>query len=593
MNNLTYSEIQEQLKKLDILQLPELTITVLRNIMLEPIEPYLRFHSYKMGYNAKILFGEYDNIFQETVGGSIKLFNEKTDCIFIFMYLETFSWNLSRNFASLDDGAIQSELDMIYDQIDAVLAGIRRQTNAMVLWHSFEVPVEPCFGICDSQIVNGQSAVIQALNDILQKRLREAVNMYFVDMNRCVSRIGARSFYDWRYWHIGRAPYTREALREISFEDFKFIRPLKGKNKKCLVLDCDNTLWGGIIGEDGLSGIKLGKTYPGSAYYEFQQEIVNLFHRGVIIALCSKNNENDVWEVFRNHPDMLLKEEHIATAQINWQDKALNLRQIALDLNIGIDSMVFIDDSEFEINLIQKEIPEVETIHLPSDQAVYYRHILAACSAFDTLTISHEDRNRGRMYKTEVTRKKQQLHASDMNSYYAFLEMIVEIRLADDFSVPRIAQQTQKTNQFNLTTRRYSEADIKRFMSDESSVVMYLKLSDRFGDSGIVGTCILKFEKNVAVIDSFLLSCRVLGRGVEDLFLIRTLKLAKKHGCNSVQGTYYPTGKNQQVELFYSQRGFKEIDGQSTGPERTYYYDLTWQLPQEQTYFKEIISDID
>jgi HAD superfamily phosphatase (TIGR01681 family) len=164
-----------------------------------------------------------------------------------------------------------------------------------------------------------------------------------------VARLGLSHFYDSRYWHIGRAPFTRQALREIAIEDFKFIRALKGKAKKCLVLDCDNTLWGGIVGEDGLTGIKLGQSYPGSAYYEFQQEILNLHHRGVILALCSKNNEEDVWEVFRRHPDMILREEHIATAQINWGDKAANLRRIAQDLNIGLDSLVFVDDSEFEV----------------------------------------------------------------------------------------------------------------------------------------------------------------------------------------------------------------------------------------------------
>lgn len=593
MNTLAFSEIQKQLRSADILQLPEFSISVLRNIMLEPIEPYLRYNAYKMGFNARIDFGEYDNIFQEAVGGSTKLFNERTGCILVFMYLENISWNLARNFAGLGGEAVQREIDMIYDQIAATIAGIRRQSNAMVLWHSFEIPAVPCLGILDSQTEMGQLGVIRNLNDSLQKQLREVGNMYFVDTNLCISRMGARNYYDQRYWHIGRAPYTREALCEIAFEDFKYIRPLKGKNKKCLVLDCDNTLWGGIIGEDGLSGIKLGRTHPGSAYYEFQQEVLNLFHRGIIIALCSKNNESDVWEVFRNHPDMLLKEEHIATAQINWQDKALNLRQIARDLNIDLDSMVFIDDSDFEINLIRRELPELETIHFAKDQAVYYRTILASCGAFDTLTISQEDRERGKIYKAETSRKKDLLQASDMDSYYKSLEMIAEIRFADVFSVPRIAQQTQKTNQFNLTTRRYSDADIRQFISEGASDVLYLKLLDRFGDSGIIGVCILKYDGHVAAIDSFLLSCRALGRGVEDLLLIRALKLAKKRGYRSVQATYVPTLKNQQVELYYSQNGFKELNVLPAGAGRSYYFDLAWPIPSEHAYFKEIISDIE
>ena len=593
MEKKTYSQIQEELAKTDLSQLPEINISVLRNIMLEPIEPYLRYHAYRMGYNAAVSFGEYDTIYQDAVGGNAKLFHAKTDCILLFTYLENLSWNLSRNFAGLDARQVQEEIEIIHAHINATLSGIRRQSDAMILWHSFEVPVEPGLGIFDSQSDTGQLAVIRSLNEFLRTSLNEAANAYFVDINLCLGRIGAKNFYDARYWHLGRAPYTREALREIASEDYKFIRPLKGKIKKCLVLDCDNTLWGGIIGEDGLSGIKLGKTYPGSAYYEFQQEIINLYYRGVIIALCSKNNESDVWEVFQKHPDMLLKQEHIAASQINWLDKAQNLRQLAQDLNIGLDSMVFADDNEFEIDLVRRELPEVTAIQLPRDKAVDYRNLLVACGLFDTLTISREDKNRGNMYKAEAGRKKHQAQSSDLESYYKSLDMIVEVRLADDFSVPRIAQQTQKTNQFNLTTRRYSDADIQRLMQNDASAVLYLKLSDRFGDSGIVGTCILKYGQGKAVVDTFLLSCRVLGRGVEDVFLIQAMKLAKKRGCLRAVGEYYATPKNRQVEFFYSQRGFLEDEVPSGDADRTFSYDLTKEFPKEHPYFKEVKSDID
>jgi FkbH-like protein len=593
VTTLTFSEIQDELRNPTILQLPELAISVLRNVMIEPIEPYLRYNACKMGYNAHVSFGEYDNIYQEAVGDSPKLFNEGTECILVFMYLENISWNLARDFASMRGEAVQLEIDRIKDQVAATITGIRRQSSAMVLWHSFELPVTPSLGIWDSQIETGQLGAIRELNAGLRKQLREATSMYYVDTNLCISRVGAKNFYDQRYWHIGRAPYSRQALREIAFEEFKYLRPLKGKNKKCLVLDCDNTLWGGIIGEDGLSGIKLGRTHPGSSYYEFQQEVLNLYHRGILIALCSKNNENDVWDVFRNHPDMLLKEQHISTAEINWHDKAMNIRKIARDLNIGLDSMVFIDDSEFEVNLIKKELPEVETILFAKDQAVHFRTILADFGAFDTLTISQEDWERGKMYKAEASRKKVMLQTSDMDGYYQSLDMIAEIRFADDFSVPRIAQLTQKTNQFNLTTRRYSEADIKKFVTEGASDVIYLKLKDRFGDLGIVGVCVLKYADCAAFIDSFLLSCRALGRGVEDLLLINALKISQKRGYCAVNAGYVPTLKNQQAELFYPKRGFIEFNGLIEGSGKNYRFDLGRTIPQAHTYFKEIISDIE
>jgi len=590
---LTYSEIQTFLTQSHLSQLPALDISILRNIMLEPIEPYLRYLAYEIGFNANIKFGEYDNIFQEAVAGQDNLLLQETDCILIFMKLDTFSWDLSRNFPALSSKKIESESSRVKEYIENVLLGIRKKTKAMILWHSFELPLYPALGVLDSQDSNGQHALINHLNQNLRNRLMDQKNAYFVDLNLCLTRLGMNRFYDLRYWHIGRAPFSREALREIALENFKYIRPLKGKNKKCLALDCDNTLWGGIIGEDGLAGIKLSKTHPGSAYYEFQQEILNLYNRGVILALCSKNNADDVWEVFQKHPDMLLKEEHIATAQINWGDKAANLRQIAIELNIGLDSIVFIDDSEFEVNLIRQVLPEVEVIRLQQNKSIEYRDILASCGLFDTLTLSEEDKRRGTMYKAETSRKKLQSEITDLKTYYKTLEMELEIRFPDDFSIPRVSQLTQRTNQFNLTTKRYSESDIKDFINKKESDVIYLRLKDKFGDSGIIGTCVLKYMEEKAIIDTFLLSCRVLGRGVEDAFLIQVLKLAKKRGCKIAIGEYYATRKNAQVEHFYDERGFDDISEKQSDADGYFQYGLEENLKAEPGFFKNIDSEID
>jgi len=590
---LSYAEMQNVLNQAGLNQYPALNISILRNIMLEPIEPYLRYFAYEIGFNAHIKFGEYDNIFLEAIGGDANFLFEETDCVMIFMKLDTFSWELARNFNALSSGKIKAESSRVKEYIDSVVSEIRKKTNGMILWHGFELPPYPALGILDSQNSNGQHASINHLNEYLRDRLKEQKNAYFVDLNLCIARLGANRFYDPRYWHIGRAPFSRQALHEIALEDFRYIRPLKGKNKKCLALDCDNTLWGGIIGEDGLAGIKLGKTYPGSAYYEFQQEILNLYNRGIILALCSKNNEDDVWEVFRKHPDMVLKEEHIATAQINWGDKAANLRQIALDLNIGLDSFVFVDDSEFEVNLIRQVLPEVEAIHLPQNKAVEYRDILASYGLFDTLTLSEEDKKRGAMYKAEATRKKLQTEITDMDTYYKSLDMELEIRFPDDFSIPRVAQLTQKTNQFNLTSRRYSESEIKDLINGGESDVIYLRLKDKFGDSGIIGTCILKYKDRKAIFDTFLLSCRVLGRGVEDAFLIQALKLAKKRGCKVAIGVYSATRKNTQVAHFYSKQGFDEVSEKQSDEDGCFQYSLETDIKPEPDFFKNIDSEID
>ena len=559
MPNVTFAEIQDILNKAQIDHLPNLNIAILRNVMVESLVPYLKFLAYDMGFAAEVRMGGYDNIVQESLGTYAGVLKKETDCVFIFMRLENLSWDLARRFAALTTEQVQNEVARIQEIITSTLAGIRQQTDGMILWHGFEIPLYSGLGIWDSQISSGQVGVISALNEFLQTALRSVPNAYYVDLNRCLARVGGKAFYDERYWHIGRAPYSREALCEIASEDFKFIRSLQGKSKKCLVLDCDNILWGGVIGEDGLSGIRLGKTYPGSPYHEFQQEALNLFNRGILIALCSKNNAEDVWEVFRTHPDMVLKEKHIAAAEINWEDKATSLRRIAADLNIGLDSLVFIDDSEFEINLVRGAIPEIAVLHFPKDKAVEYRNMLASCGLFDTLTLSAEDRERGAMYQTEAQRKQLQTQALDLETYLRSLEMVIEVKLADDFTLPRIAQLTQKTNQFNLTTRRYSEADIKRYMEAKDVDVLSLRVMDKFGDSGLVGVCVLKYIDQEAMFDTFLLSCRVLGRGVEDVFVIQALKLAKQRGCEAVIGEFYPTAKNAQVRDFFPRQGFEPL----------------------------------
>ncbi len=590
MARLSYSQIQGELDAEHLASLPPFNIAILRNVVVEPIEPYLRHLAYRSGFNARCEYNEYDNVFQEAVGGQKGILNDATDCVLVFLKLENVSWALARGIASLTPYQIEGEKDRLKDLIASVVAGIRKQTTGLILWNGFELPLQPSLGVLDYQHGAGQTACIAELNAFLRDTLRAERSAYLLDMNVCLARLGARHFYDPRYWHMAKAPYSRQALEEISNEAFKYIRPLVGRNRKCLVLDCDNVLWGGTIGEDGLAGIKLGRTYPGSAYYELQQEILNLYHRGVVLALCSKNNEEDVWEVFDQHPDMLLRREHIATAQVNWRDKVSNLKQIAADLSLGLDSFVFVDDSPFEVEQVRQYLPKVEVVHLPEDRAVEYRDMLAAGGWFDTLTLAAEDRQRGAMYRAEASRKELQMQSQDLASYYASLSMVLEIRLADAFSVPRIAQLTQKTNQFNLTTRRYSDAQIHALSQDRSVDVIHVQLKDRFGDSGLAGVCILRYEGQCALIDSFLLSCRVLGRGVEDAFLVQCLKRARLKGCKTAIGEYLPTAKNEQVRDFYPQRAFHTVAEED--PARRFALDLSAFEGREPGFFSRIDSQL-
>lgn len=562
-----------------------LKIAFLRNITIDPIIPYIKFLCFKENIKADIYMGEYDNVIQDVMNAERRstLYKFNPDIIIICLKLETLAGILVENFSDLNTKEINNEAIRIINYIDNILQKIRKNSNITILLHNFEVPVYPSFGVLDYQDHSKQVNTIRKINFDLLDIVSKYTSTYIVDIDMLKSTIGYLNFIDNRYWNIAKAPYTREAFKIIAKEYIKFIRILKGKNKKCLVLDCDNTLWGGIIGEDGINKIKIGKTHPGSAYLEFQQAILNLYNRGILLAICSKNNVQDVLEVLEEHPDMILRKKHFVSMRINWNDKVSNLKGIAKELNIGLDSIVLIDDSEFEINLVKKLLPEVEAVQLPKDPSSY-RDLLNSSGLFDTLTFSEEDWMRNEMYRTEISRREAELQVTTLDDYYKYLEMVVTIKNVDEFSIPRISQLTQKTNQFNLTTKRYAESEIKKLAESKDTDVRYLHLKDRFGDSGIVGVVILKEQGKEVFIDTFLLSCRVIGRGIEEAFLKDCVNIAKKRGCESIIGIYIPTKKNGQVEDFYKNHSFSHIEKNSNGAK--YSFLLKKIYPDFPDYFK-------
>jgi FkbH-like protein len=296
----------------------------------------------------------------------------------------------------------------------------------------------------------------------------------------------------------------------------------------------------------------------------FQQECVNLYNRGVILALCSKNNEVDVLEVFRNHPDSVLKEHHFSAWQINWDDKATNLTRIAEELNIGIDSLVFVDDNVFECDWVRKQLPQVEVVNL-SKETYHYRNELMLSGYFDSLTFSGEDKKRSQMYVSDNQRKQLLKTASSFEDYLSGLGLQAEIGRPEAKDVPRVSQLTQKTNQFNVTTRRYTEGDIERFLASEDTEIFSLKLADRISELGLIGVAIVKYQNDVAEVDSLLMSCRALGRGAEDVLMSLIYQRAKQRGSTKLVGTYLKSKKNSQVADFYLKQGFELLEESPEG----------------------------
>ena len=339
-----------------------------------------------------------------------------------------------------------------------------------------------------------------------------------------------------------------------------YVYAVTGITKKCIVLDLDNTLWGGIIGEDGFDNIKVGDDPVGRSFVEFQKRLLALNQRGIILAINSKNNFDDAIEVIQKHPNMILREENFASTKINWDDKVTNLQKIAEELNIGLDSMVFFDDDPINQEYVRESLPEVLVMDLPRDSS-QYPHIITEMKEFDVLKITEEDTKRSDMYLGQKKRKELENKVADFNKFLKQMNIEISVQKANSFSIPRISQLTLKTNQFNLTTRRYQEEEISKFSSSDDKIVECVQVSDKFGDNGITGTYIIEKKNNEEwIIDTFLLSCRIIGRGVEEIMMNQIIEKAKLSEIKIIKGEFIPTAKNKPAEKFYEKLGFKKED---------------------------------
>ncbi len=471
-------------------QLPRLRWALLSNTTQEPLRPFLKQLCYDLGYDADVWIGGFDTALQDASSAECAA----AEIVVIALRLQVLAPSLVDRFAALTADEIQAEQARAIDYVAAVAAAVRKQSRAAILVHNFETPLHPALGVIDYRSVAGQVNSIRRLNLDLADRLSRDRSTFIIDLDAIRARHTADAFVDPRTWHIGRVPYTRQAMRAIAGEYLRIVRAAKGRNRKCVVVDADGTLWGGIVGDDGADGVRVGRSFPGSAFYEFQQALLALRDRGILLALCSKNDRAAVDDVFATRAaDMPLRLEHFAAIRVNWTDKAQNIREIAAELNIGVDSLVFVDDNPHETALVSELLPAVHTILLPEDP-VAYRNVLEACDLFDTLTFSDEDRRRSDMYAAEQRRRVEESSSMSVDDYLRGLEMEIVVDRVNDGSIARVAQLTQKTNQFNLTTRRYTESDIRQFADSSDHDVLAVRVRDRLGDSGIVGVAILRHD---------------------------------------------------------------------------------------------------
>ena len=436
------------------------------------------------------------------------------------------------------------------------------KSSSKLIVSNFVIPTHSPFGIFESKTDFGLQEMIIDLNQKLLTEFKNNPLVFIFDFNGFITNYGQKNVFDYRQYYLGDVKVSLEKIPYLANQLMGYVKPILGLNKKCIVLDLDNTLWGGIIGEDGFNGIKLSHNDPiGKSFIEFQKHLLSLHKRGIILAVNSKNNLDDAMKVIREHPNMILREENFACLKINWNDKVINLKEISKEVNIGLDSIVFFDDDEINRDFVRSVLPEVLTVEMPNDPSQYVPTLLEL-NDFNVIKITAEDRQRGKMYLEQRHRVELQKTTTDLHEYLKKLNIKLFIKNANEFSIPRISQLTLKTNQFNLTTKRYQEEDVKNFSENEKKIVGCARVEDKFGDNGITAVFIVDKENNNEwTIDTFLLSCRVIGRGIEEGIMNHIISLAKKENVSKLTANFIPTKKNKPAESFLPTFGFvKEND---------------------------------
>jgi FkbH-like protein len=532
----------------------KLKVAVLASSTMRGLQECLFVKAHDLKISLDIHMGGYNQYNQEILNHASALYASIPDIVFMFIDTRELLGDSFLSYYALSDEERVNLFEDKLNHLDSLITALTTRLGGKIVLHNFEVPLASPLGIIDNRQELGYIDFVKRINAELARRYRENSQVFVFDYESFCSKWGKVNTFDYKMYYLADIKLQLEYLPALCDEYLRYIKALLALNRKCIVLDLDNTLWGGVVGEDGISGIRLGNTPEGRPFLEFQKYILSLFNRGIILAINSKNNPDDALEVLRNHPEMVLREKHFASIQINWNDKISNMKAIAKEINIGLDSLVFFDDDKLNREMVRSALPEVHVVDLPDDPSLYLSTIMAL-DDFDSFILSDEDRQKGQMYADQRKRQELATGTKDITEYLAALEMVVTIEHANPFTIPRISQLTQKTNQFNMTTRRYTEEEIKSIAEDKNCLVFSVKVTDKFGDNGITGVAIVRKQKGSWSIETFLLSCRVIGRGVEDVMLAYIVENAQKAHAEKIVAEFIPTKKNAPAKDFYRANG--------------------------------------
>jgi FkbH-like protein len=556
----TISYVYRERRKLPGSQGRAVRIALLSSYVLDWLIPYLDVECRKAGLIPEFYLAPFNQYTQQILSPGSDLYQFKPDVIFLALGLEDICPEIV---VPTKENELARAQGAIIGQVLGLVREIESHSGALTVVYSFSALGRDGQGILQNRLADSFSKGLAVLNDELAGELRTHERSFLLPLDAVVGWVGRERSHQAKMWYMASMRIAEAALPELARYSMRYVKALKGLTRKCVVLDLDGTLWGGIVGEVGAEGVALGPTAPGIEYVDFQRALLGLTRRGILLAVCSKNNPEDALPVIRTHPHMVLREEQFAAMRINWRNKADNIREIAQELNIGLDSLVFVDDNPNERELIRQVLPEVLTVDLPKDPSLY-RRTVEDMTDFDLLALTKEDEMRVAQYQANAKRQAAKSTAVSLDEYLQSLEIQVAIDLAPREALNRVVQLFNKTNQFNLTTKRYQVEDVTRFMESEEYRLYDLHVADRFGDHGLVGTAVIRKQPEEWRIDSLLMSCRVMGLGIETAFLERIYSDAVRERVVRLIGEYVQTKKNQPVKEFYAQHGFsllKDEDG--------------------------------
>lgn len=570
---MTFQELKK-LAKHTPAELPVIKIALIGDTATQFLATALRGTGVERGYQIDLFEAEYNQVERQFLDPSSELYQSDADYIVLFQSTHKLGERHSLLSPDQQESLAEERLAFVASICEnPVLA------DKKIICLDYPEIEDTVFGSYATKVSASLTYQVRKLNMGLMDLSQQYANLFICDIAGLQNKLGRDLMFAPNVYVSTEMVLSIDALPYVAGRVMDIVCAIKGQFKKCLILDLDNTVWGGVIGDDGLEGIQLGHGLGiGKAFTEFQMWVKKLKQRGIIICVASKNNEETAKEPFEKHPDMILKLEDIAVFQANWETKVDNIRTIQQILNIGFDSMVFLDDNPFERNIVRENIPAITVPELPEDPGEYLEY-LYSLNLFETASYSQADKDRTKQYQVEAKRVSLQKTFSNEADYLKSLDMVSVVSGFNAFNTPRVAQLSQRSNQFNLRTVRYTEADIEALAQDPDVIDLSFTLEDKFGDNGLIAVIIMKKQDaETLFIDTWFMSCRVLKRGMEDFTLNTMVEAAREKGFKRIIGEYLPTPKNKMVEGHYPSLGFEKLEGSSTA---RYVLDLEHYQPKE------------